>query len=441
MQKINKYVQMVACLVMVVIALCGCDSAAAPLPTATPRPTPTEPPKKVVLVMGGWRISAERMNRVLAAFHEKHPHITVCFDPTLSGEYDEVLLAQLKAGTAPDVFYLRSFAASRALFEQGYLEPLTGLPGLTENFAPDRLVPWTAEDGTPYGVPFTASSHGIYYNKTLFEELGLAAPESWEALLATAQTIEAAGYIPFANGSKDSWAVAEIIFMNLAPNFVGGRQGRLAYLSGERCFNDEHIVSTFQAVADLAPYFSEDHPLLGYVDSLQMFVQGKALMWMSGSWDIPYFETEAPDFEWDVFAIPPPAGRPAYLTFHLDVGIGLNAASGRQDEAKEFLAWMTTPEFGALLGNEMPGFFPMHREVPPLMNKYANTFLSLNQGRGTDIRFVSERVGNGSPAGYTLIQNETKAVLEGKHSPQESADALQAGLAEWFEPAQHCKER
>lgn len=424
------------------ILAAGCAAPAAPLPTPTPAPTatasPTAPPPEVVLTLGAWRISSERMNLILNRFNRVNPRITVRLEPVLSGEYDAVLDAQLKGGTAPDMFFLRSFSASQKLFNQGYLASLADLPGLAQNFEPPMLAPWTTPGGVPYGVPFTASSHGVYYNQDLFKELGLAEPQTWEELLAAAQTIQQAGYIPFANASKDSWTVTEIIFMNLAPNFIGGREGRLEYLAGRRCFNDEHVTAAFQAVANLAPYLPKNHNLLGYVDSLQLFVQGQAAMWLSGSWDIPYLEENKPDFAWSVFAVPPPEGRPGYVTFHLDVAIGLNAASTHQSEAREFLAWMATPEFGKLLGNEMPGLFPMHRQPITLDNPHANTFLALNQGRGTDIRFAAEKLGDGSPDGYTLMQEAALAVLRGEQTPQQAADALQTGLAQWYGPAQTC---
>jgi hypothetical protein len=34
--------------------------------------------------------------------------------------------------------------------------------------------------------------------------------------------------------------------------------------------------------------------------------------------------------------------------------------------------------------------------------------------------------------------NGTIAVVKGEQSPQQAADALQAGVAQWFEPAQKC---
>jgi len=392
------------------------------------------------LTLGGWRTATGRMNQLLAEFNQDHPGITIRFDPSESAEYDSALNAQLEADTAPDLFYLRSFSTSRALFEKGYVTPLGDLPGLRQHFDPAVLAAWATDDGTPYGVPFTATSHGIYYNQEIFEKLELKVPQNWDELLVTARTLQDFGITPFANGTKAEWTAAETIFMNLAPSFIGGREGRMAYLSGDRCFNDASMVSAFRAVQDLAPFFPDNHELLGYVDSLQLFVQGKAAMWLSGSWDIPYFEEAEPDFGWSVFAVPPPADQPGCVTFHLDVGIGLNAASSHKEEAKVFLTWMTQPAFGALLGNEMPGFFPMHRNPPALENAHANAFLELNQGRQTDIRFVWEALREGSPSAYTLIQSGTLGILRGEQTPREAADALQAGLVTWFEPAETCGE-
>jgi len=425
---------------LLIVSIVGPACTPISTPRPAPAPTETEPSREVVLTLGGWRTATGRMNQLLAEFHQDHPWITVRFDPSESAEYDSVLNAQLEGGTAPDLFYVRSFSASSNLFDRGYLSPLSDLPGLREHFDPTVRAAWATDDGTPYAVPFTATSHGIYYNQEMFRELDLEVPQTWEELLSVAQALQEAEVIPFANGTKAEWTAAETIFMNLAPSFIGGREGRMGYLAGDRCFNDEDMVSVFRAVEDLAPFFPGDHELLGYIDSLQLFAQGKAAMWLSGSWDIPYFEEADPAFPWSVFAVPPPAEQPGCVTFHLDVGIGLNAASGHKEEASEFLTWMTRPEFGTVLGNEMPGFFPMHRDPPPLENKHANAFLELNRGRDTDIRFVWEELRGGSPSGYTLIQDGTLGILQGKQTPEAAADDLQAGLATWFEPARTCSE-
>lgn len=394
----------------------------------------------VTLTMGSWRVDdVTQMQVILDAFSAQHPEITIVFDPTNPPDYNATLRTQLEGGTGPDLFYLRSFATSRQLYEEGFLEPLSDLPGLMENFSEAARVPWSAEDGTPYGVPFIAVSHGIYYNMNLFNELGLEPPTTWEGLLETAQKIQDAGYVPFANASGDEWTIAEIVFMNLAPNFIGGLEGRMAYLNGERCFNDENAVAAFQAVADLAPFLPEGQEALTYYDSQQLFLLGEAAMWMGGSWDIPFFESQKPEFDWSVFAVPAPEGQEQqYVTFHLDAGMGLNAASENKEAAKVFLEWMTTPEFAKLMADNLPGFFPISNQPVELANEHANTFLALNEGRGLDIRWAWEGLLDGQPDGYTLMQNGALAVIAGDMTPQEAADALQAGLAEWFEPAKTC---
>lgn len=421
------------------------STASVTLPTAAVAPTdPLNGEQgdgaQVVLTLGSWRPDdEEQMARILAAFHEDYPQIDVRYEPVNAVQYNTILRSQLEHGVAPDLFYLRSFSISRQLFEAGYLEPLDNLPGLQEQFAPAALAPWSGAGGEPYGVPFIAVAHGIYYNADLLAELGLEPPSTWEGLLDVARQIAAAGYIPFANASGDPWTAAEIVFMNIAPNFIGGSEGRLAYLSGDRCFNDPHAAAAFQAVADLAPFLPPNESTVCYYDSQQLFLQGRAAMWLGGSWDIPVLNEAAPAFHWGVLAVPAPAGEQTYLTFHPDAGVGLNAASSHPAEARLFLQWLARPETGELLGNELPGFFPLHTTVPVLQDPHARAFVALSQEYGTDVRWAWPILGEGMPDGYTLMQAGAVGVMRGQMTPQEAADQLQYGLAQWFEPAQTCR--
>ena len=92
-----------------------------------------------------------------------------------------------------------------------------------------------------------------------------------------------------------------------------------------------------------------------------------------------------------------------------------------------------------MMANEMPGFFPIRKEAPAVEDPVANAFLSFNQGAGLDIRWAWEKLLDGQPDGYTLMQDNAIAVLNGDKTPQQAADALQEGLATWYEPAKNCK--
>lgn len=436
---------LVVLLLLSVIAA-GCVAPPATTPAASESTTSESAAAEgadapVELVMGSWRVDdVEQMTAILGLFTAEHPNITVKFEPTNPPDYNSALRAQLEGGTGPDVMYLRSYTNSRMLFADGFVESLADVKDtLASTYSEAALVPWSTLEGEPYGVPLIAVSHGIYYNKDIFAELGLEVPTTWEGLLETAQAVQDAGYIPFANASGDAWTIAEIVFMNLAPNFIGGRDGRLAYLNGERCFNDENAVAAFQATADLAPFLPQGQEALVYYDSQALFEGGQAAMWMGGSWDIPVYETNITDFEWGVFATPAREGQEdQYVTFHLDAGIGINAASEKKEAARTLLEWMGSQEFAAALANQLPGFFPIHSEAPAVENAHANEFLALNEGRGTDVRWAWDGLLDGTPDGYTLMQDGAIAVIKGEKTAQEAADDLQNGLAQWLEAAQNC---
>jgi len=450
-------------LMLVSLVLTACGGSAAPEAPAADAPAADEAPaadapaaddaaeaeeapaaeEPVELTLGSWRVDdVEAWDAILEAFHAEYPNITVVFDPTNPLDYDATLRTQLETGTAPDLFFVRSFATGLDLYESGFVASLKDLPGLEENFTVGSLAPWATEDGEPYAVPIAAVSHGIYYNQDLFEELGLAVPETWEELMAAAQTIKDSGVTPFSNGTKDAWDINEVVMMTIIPNNIGGYEGRMEYLNGERCFNDADMVAAYTQIQDLAPYVPEDFTATSYYDSEQLFVQGVAAMMFDGSWSISAFEKDDPDFNWSVFAAPPAEGKDKYISFHMDAAIGMNPASENQEAAKVFLEWLESETFGEAFGNGVPGFFPVSKNVPELTDPVANEFLSFNQdAAGTDIRFVWEKL-LASPPGtldsYTAMNDGVIAVLKGEQTPQEAADSLQEAIAAWYEPAQNC---
>ena len=396
---------------------------------------------KVTLTLGSWRVDdVEQINKLLNAFTKKHPDITVKFNPTNPPDYNAVLRTQLTGGTGPDLMYLRSFKTGLDLFNDGFVEPLTGVPGLKENYSEGSLSPWTTPGGVNYGLPFIAVSHGVYYNMDLFKKFKLKIPQTWEQLIAAAKKLKAGGVIPFANGSKDQWDMNEIVLMNLLPDFVGGRAARLDYETGKVPFNDAKMVSAFQAIKDIAPYLPAGQEGVSYYDAQQLFLLGKAAMFFGGSWDVTMFEKAAPSFKWSIFATPAPAGRPTIVTFHPDAGMGINKASKFKNEAKVFISWLTTPEAAKILANEMPGFYPLSKNgIRINKSKHANDFLALNNGREVDCRFAWPAITDGQPSGYNLMQDAALAVAKGAMTPQQAADSLQAGLEKWFKPTQHFK--
>ena len=394
--------------------------------------------KVVTITMGSWRTDdVAQMNAVFDAFSKKYPNIKVKFDPTNPPDYNATLRLQLEGGIGPDVMYARSYATGVQLFKDGYFADLEGLPGLNDNYTSGAKAPWTTADGKTFAIPFVAVSHGIYYNIDMFKKNGWEIPTTWEDFLTLCATIKAAGITPLANSLGDEWDINEVVFMNIAPSFIGGEKGRLEYASGKRKFNDAQVVALFQAMADLEPYLPEGYSALTYNDNQAIFSMGKAAMSFDGSWTAAAYEADDLPFEWSVFAVPAPKGRDSYVTFHPDAGIAINAATEHKAEAETLLEWLGSPEGASVLANSLPtGFFPMSNNALTIKNKHANAFIKLNEGRGLDVRWPWPNLLGGDPSGYELMQNGSIAVIKGDMTAQEAADALQNGLAEWYPPAQ-----
>jgi branched-chain amino acid transport system substrate-binding protein len=402
-------------------------------------------PHKTPLTFGSfWSDKSAQISRILAVFNRQQDDLSVTSLTIPFGQYQTTLDRLLVHGSAPDVFLIDGTATARKLFERGLVTPLENVPALQERLPPDILRSFTASDGSLYVVPLRISLYAILYNRDMFASHGFAVPRTWEELLDTARALRAAGLIPFANGSKEAWAVTQLMFMNLAPSFLGGRQGRLAYFTGEQCFNDTYMVRLFQALADLAPLLPAGHASLGLAESRDLFLQGQAAMYLGSTWEFPaLFGTMSAESTrtWGIFAPPAPTGQRTAITRHAGILVGLNAASPHQEAAKSLLAWLTTSTAAELFSREMPGFFHTAHNAPLAPLRLIRDAWALQEQYDTDAFFASPPVTDGLPDATALIAQGTLAVLQGRMSPQEAADHLQFGLSQWFEPAQICLRR
>jgi len=394
--------------------------------------------QKIELTMGSWRTDdVANLKAVLAEFTKRYPNITVQFQPTNPPDYNATLRQQLESGTGPDVMYARSFETGKKLYEDGYFIDLSQLKNIDTNYDTQIKAPWTSDDGVPFAIPFVAVSHGIYYNKDIFKKLNITIPTNWtwDTFLSIAQKIKAAGYIPIANSLADEWDIAEVVFMNIAPNFIGGAEGRSAYEEGKKKFDSPEIVALFKAMQSLRPFLPKGFEALTYNDSSALFATSQAAMYFDGSWSIGNYK--GVDFEWGILPPPHPANtKKEYITFHPDAGIAINAKTKNREAAELLLVWLGSQEGAQALAKYLPlGFFPMSKNSVTITDRHANEFLMLNKGRGTDVRLPWPKLLGGEPSGYNLIMEGSIGVITGKITPQKAAQTLRQGLAKWYNPA------
>jgi len=393
----------------------GGSTTAAPAPSAAP----------VSLVMGSWRADdVAQMTALLGEYKKVKPNVDIQFRPTNPPDYNATLRLQLEGGTGPDLMYARSYATGQDLYNAGYFGDCSDISGIKQNFSPANVSPWQMPNGTIFAVPFVAVSHGVYYNKTIFQKEGLSVPQTWEDFLTLCGTLASKGYTPLANGVADEWDILEVYFLGMLPNFIGGPAERVKYESGEKKLNDDNFVAAFKAMADSAKYLPKGFQSVTYNDSQALFNTQQAVMFMDGSWTAGVYKDAT--FDWGVFAMPAPKGKKTTITFHPDMAITWNAKTKYPQDCKDFLAWLASPQGAATASKALPlGFFPMINAPIQLDDPHANEFLALNSGRETDARFVWPKFMDlYAPMNQAVIQ-----VLKGEITPRQAADAMEAKAA------------
>jgi len=130
-------------------------------------------------------------DRVDLAFHTAHPEIDVETKVYSADTIDAKVAALVKQGKAPDVVQSDGFAEYAAKDLLYSADEVLSIP-TQAGFVPS-LAEAGQMDGDQYGLPFTASTRLLYYNKDLFTTAGLKPPKTWDQLLVATRVLKAQG--------------------------------------------------------------------------------------------------------------------------------------------------------------------------------------------------------------------------------------------------------
>ena len=393
----------------------------------------------VTLTIESWRNDdlAIWQDTIIPAFEAEHPGIKLNFAPSAPAEYNAVLNSKLDAGSAGDLITCRPFDASLALYDGGKLADLTDLEGMA-NFSDVAKSGWSTDDASAtFCVPMASVIHGFIYNKDAFAELDIEEPKTVDDFFAVLDKIKDDGtYIPMAMGTNDQWEAATMGYQNIGPNYWKGEAGRLALIKGEQKLTDPDWVAPFEQLARWKDYLGDGFEAQTYPDSQNLFTLGRAAIYPAGSWEISGFNGLA-DFEMGAFPPPvPAAGDDCYISDHVDIAIGMNAATEHAEEARTFLNWVASPEFASLYANALPGFFPLSKEPVALEDPLAQEFVSWRDTCQSTIRSTYQILSRGTPNLENETWNASAQVIKGEETPQDAAARLEEGLASWYQPQQ-----
>ncbi len=156
------------------------------------------------MVSQGWTTDADE---ALAQQFTKETGIAIEWQVTPADQHHDLLKTKLNAGEAPDIFWIQS----NKFIIKPELDPEKNCIDFTNEAWVTTMPPGKIEsvsyNGKVYGQGYFVKgvSFPIVYNKTLFKELGLSIPRTYNDFKAVCEKIKAAGITPIYEAVPDGW--------------------------------------------------------------------------------------------------------------------------------------------------------------------------------------------------------------------------------------------
>ena len=286
---------------------------------------------------------------VIAGFNEKYPNITVQITKSPFKDFFTRLQTQASGNNLPDAFMMNGpnfqlYASNDIIVpfdkavEDGELD--------LSNY-PEAMAELYTYEGTPYAVPTSYDSIGLWYNEDLFEKAGVEVPtDEWtwddlhEAAKEISEALEDEGVYGFAGGAYNQELFYNLIFQaggavlnedaTEAQYSSPGSREALQFL---RDMVEDGSSPSIQTTADTSPD--------------ELFKSGKAAMVYGGSFRVQGYVDSAVGESIQV--VPLPKGKERGVVLHGGAVVA-SAASDNAAAAAAFAVYHGSEEGQQIIG-------------------------------------------------------------------------------------------
>jgi len=343
---------------------------------------------KVEISISSWGAPDERavFEAVLKEFEKAYPDIKVKFIH-IPNDYTTKMNTMIAGNSAPDVIFTSDGDFPRWVKQGAFLDITDYVMASTKLDLNDmweqglnryRYDGKKTGDGAYYALPKDIGPTVMYYNKEIFDKLGVPHPSpdqpmTWDEALEMWKmlTVDENG-----DGKIDIYGAGPIWW----EGFVWSNGGTI--LSEDRktfTLNEPAAAEAMQFIYDLTHVHKvvPDSRALQSMNDGQMFEAGRLATITGGRWMVPTYRKLK--FDWDVAPIPSNNGT--WLSgWSGSVGLGVNAKTKYPDEAFKLVEFFTgiegqtkmtelgfqIPNFKSMADDEVytqPGQKPAHPEV------------------------------------------------------------------------------
>lgn len=285
-------------------------------------------------------------NTIAEEFMEQNPGVQV--EVITIPEAAQVLIMRTQAGEAPDVHTDWPLNPNYRMFsKEGFNLDLSGEPFLGN--VNKEILDMTAYEGKYYALPISLNFTGVYYNKDIFAELGLAIPETYSELVQAMQTIKAAGITPMMVSDKAPWTLGA--FGDRAMGLIFDDKGELfeSVAKGETsCLESEGLRRVAEIMLEIREYAQDDYLGTAYDQAIADFSNGKAAMFYQGTWAYPVIKKANPEMNLGCFPFPAETKEATRIGVNIDQALCISSSTKKVELAKAFLEFFSRTEIAQI---------------------------------------------------------------------------------------------
>jgi alpha-glucoside transport system substrate-binding protein len=324
---------------------------------------------------------ADAFNESLAPFEEESG---LDVEYVGSRDFPTLIRSRVQGNDAPDIAVFPQPGLLVDVANQGGMVPLDevlDLDALEDDFVPGLLEASKADDGEIYGVPIRMAVKSVVWTpEPAFAEAGYTEPATHEELLALTEQIKATGTTPWCigmeSGQATGWVATDWIEEYVLR--IGGPEYYMQWARHEVPFNDDIVLEAARTFEELAltegntlgggasivstPFGTAGNPMFDEPPACFMHRQGNFIA--SGDF-FPSEVTSNLDARTEIFQLPPtdPDGEAGEQPVLLGGDLA-TTFNGEDEDVKEVLEFLTSPEFGAEWA-QAGGWLSPHKEFDP----------------------------------------------------------------------------
>jgi raffinose/stachyose/melibiose transport system substrate-binding protein len=291
--------------------------------------------------------SAVIIETLIEQYQSANPNVKIERNTMKNEDLRNTIKPALTSGKGPDIFMYDSGPGYLGVLAKSGLA--LDLTSYAEQYGWDEGFPeWINElvtfDGKRYGVGNEIELIGVYYNKKIFNELGVDVPETYDEFLTILEKAKAKGIIPISFDDKDQWPAfhLESVFYTA----VAGKEKIEKVLNQEEGFDQPVFAEALNEFARLIEMgYTSPNPLsVSYDDGNKEFFSGKAAMRITGTWMVASMIENLGD---DVgFFLMPPVNPELPISAPGGIGSAMVISSKTQypEETAKFMDFMFSSE-------------------------------------------------------------------------------------------------